>query len=149
MTGAVVVLPEVGLAELGLRGQDVNQPLTGLGITLIPSMLSGIAIGLVLGVVLLAVAVRRGRSQDPPNLEAVRPMLPTTRRGRWGWAGVSVTAGITEEILYRGLLILVVTALAPDLPPAFSSSASRCSSASRTGTRGAPGCCRPGWPARC
>lgn len=117
VAGAVLVLPEVGLAELGLRGQDLNRPLTGLGISLSPSMLSGLAIGLVLGVVLLAVAVRRGQSQDPPNLEAVRPMLPTTRRGRWGWAGVSVTAGITEEILYRGLLVLVVTALAPDVPP--------------------------------
>ncbi|OUC97158.1 CPBP family intramembrane glutamic endopeptidase [Streptosporangium minutum] len=45
--------------------------------------------------------------QTAPGRQAVSHLLPRTSAERWYAAGLSVTAGITEEIVYRGLLIAV------------------------------------------
>lgn len=42
-----------------------------------------------------------------PGQNAVAHLMPRTNTERWYAAGLSVTAGITEEIVYRGLLIAV------------------------------------------
>lgn len=44
-------------------------------------------------------------------------MLPTTARGRRGWAALSVTAGVTEEVTYRGLVLLTLALLLPTADP--------------------------------
>ncbi|GAA4594612.1 hypothetical protein GCM10023194_62010 [Planotetraspora phitsanulokensis] len=44
-----------------------------------------------------------------PGQQAVAHLLPRTATERWYAAGLSVTAGVTEEIVYRGLLIAVGT----------------------------------------
>lgn len=43
-------------------------------------------------------------------------MLPTGRQDRRAWLLLSLTAGITEEIMYRGLLLLAVALMLPAAP---------------------------------
>lgn len=56
---------------------------------------------------------RRSLNQVPVRL---RPMLPVTSGERKVWVLVCVTAGITEEILYRGYLFFALGLLFPFLP---------------------------------
>lgn len=113
----VALLPGVGLADLGLRFDGVaDLRLAGSDVD---SVFRGIGFGVVAVALLVLLAGRRARSSAAraaaPN-PAVQAMLPRSRRGRWWWAGLSVTAGITEEIVYRGLLLLALAAVAPGLP---------------------------------
>jgi membrane protease YdiL (CAAX protease family) len=43
-------------------------------------------------------------------------MASTTPTARRGWAGLSLSAGVTEELTYRGLLVLALSLAVPDLP---------------------------------
>ncbi len=71
-------------------------------------------LGTVFGALALALHERRRRNL-PELLRAVSVILPRTRRERNGWALVSVTAGVCEEIIYRGFLFLYLGALWPGL----------------------------------
>lgn len=48
---------------------------------------------------------------------ATKTLAPTTRRERRLWPAVSLTAGVTEELLYRGLFVVHLHALVPALRP--------------------------------
>ncbi|GAA2728980.1 CPBP family intramembrane glutamic endopeptidase [Cellulomonas aerilata] len=138
----VTALPDVGLAALGLRAPD----LAGLGTSVwrgtssavdvppgdVLETAAGMLVGLLLGTavvvaVLRLVARARSRSAQAPRAgsggiplagsAALTPMLPTTPRGRRGWAALSVTAGVTEEITYRGLVLLTLALLLPTADP--------------------------------
>lgn len=113
----VAALPGVGPADLGLRLPELGPLLDRLGSTDLTAMLvTGMAAGAALGAV-LALVLRAG-TDAVPAASALAPMLPRTRRGRRAWAGLSVTAGITEEVVYRGLLVLTVALLLPGAHPA-------------------------------
>lgn len=119
----VTVLPGVDAADLGLRSPDLDPLLAlrgggGVGEGALAGLLTGVVVGVLVVAVSGLVMARRGRRLPMPGNDAVQAMLPTSARGRCAWAGLSVTAGITEEITYRGLLVLVITTLAPDLPVA-------------------------------
>jgi membrane protease YdiL (CAAX protease family) len=49
--------------------------------------------------------------------EATKVLAPTDRRERRLWPLVAVTAGVTEELLYRGLFVLHLHALVPSWRP--------------------------------
>jgi membrane protease YdiL (CAAX protease family) len=49
--------------------------------------------------------------------DATKTLAPTTPRERRLWPAVSLTAGVTEELLYRGLFVLHLHALVPSLRP--------------------------------
>jgi membrane protease YdiL (CAAX protease family) len=55
----------------------------------------------------LAVAATRpaGRVAMARMARGFLALLPTSRRERWAFAGVAVTAGVTEEVLYRLFLL--------------------------------------------
>jgi len=84
--------------------------------------LTGGLVGVVAGLaIIVAILVRQGAlsPDDPAALERVRErtrhlarMLPTTRTERSWFFGLAVTAGICEEILYRGYLIWYLIAWA-------------------------------------
>lgn len=65
-----------------------------------------IVVVLLIATPLRIVRQRRLRGGNP-NRPATRaaPMLPATARERWLATAVSITAGVTEEITYRGLFI--------------------------------------------
>ena len=80
----------------------------------LPSVLQGVALGLLAVVVLRWDRRRRpGRSLLDALLRPVAALLPRTRRERWAYAGVAVTAGVTEEVLYRGWLVWFLALAAP------------------------------------
>lgn len=80
----------------------------------LPSVLQGVAVG-ALAVVALRYDRRRrpGRSLLEALLRPMRGLLPTSRPERWGFAAVAVTAGLTEELLYRGWLPWFLVLAAP------------------------------------
>jgi membrane protease YdiL (CAAX protease family) len=126
----VAALPGVGVASLGLRGADLagigssvwreTAPTSaGDGLETLAGVLTGLLVGTVVLVVLARLVARRtgGRSAPIAGAAAVMPMLPTTSRGRWGWSALALTAGVTEEITFRGLVLLTVAVLLPDADP--------------------------------
>jgi len=122
LTGAVAIalvlaLPGVGVADLGLRLPDLGGLVQGGDEAL--AMVLGAAIGLALSAAALTVVLRRSSARPRPVLAAVDVMLPTTPAARRGWAGLAVSAGVTEEITYRGLVVLALALGLPSLGHAW------------------------------
>ncbi|MEV5824353.1 CPBP family intramembrane glutamic endopeptidase [Spirillospora sp. NPDC052242] len=89
--GVLAVSPGVAPSDLGLR------------LPADPSTTLGMIAGAAFAVTLIALATRlRGGAPAQPALSAMHPRTP----GERGWAlAMAVTAGVCEEIVYRGLLI--------------------------------------------
>ncbi|MGI8691688.1 MAG: CPBP family intramembrane glutamic endopeptidase [Geodermatophilaceae bacterium] len=112
VAGVVLLAPSVGWSELGLRLPEDR-----------PNIAAVIVAGLVLVFLVVStravrVSVRRGvdttavAAAAPPSVTALVPRSPVERR----WFGlVAVTAGICEELLYRGFLLSVLLAVVPDI----------------------------------
>lgn len=133
--GFIALVPGVDLRSIGFAWPDLSGLIAlissggfaggaALGIT----VFLGVALvaGLVAGAIgarrravvapdspLRAVAEPRSLPAAPVNAY-VEPMLPTGRVDRRAWIVLSVTSGVTEEIMYRGLLLLVLSMLLPD-----------------------------------
>ncbi|WP_426594837.1 CPBP family intramembrane glutamic endopeptidase [Cellulomonas sp. McL0617] len=100
----VVVLPGVSLRELGLR-LPVLARSPGADSAL--AILLGAAIGL--AVVAIAALVLRRRLPGVRRTPApAHPMHPVSSADRRGWAWLSLSAGVTEEVTYRGLVVLAL-----------------------------------------
>lgn len=91
---------------------------------------AGLAIGVLCaaagGVVLgLCIARRRrddaaaGKPSRAPRSTPVMAMLPRTRAERGGWVALAITAGITEEIIWRGFGLGALFLLLPHAQPAL------------------------------
>jgi membrane protease YdiL (CAAX protease family) len=93
---AVLLSPEVEWSHLGLHG-DVDW-----------GTLAGILVGFGIAALTFTLIARRKSIPASPTLA---PMLPRTAGERWCAAGTSVTAGVCEEIVFRGLLIAVGVSL--------------------------------------
>ncbi|MEU1736898.1 CPBP family intramembrane glutamic endopeptidase [Streptosporangium sp. NPDC020145] len=102
----VAIEPNLDLADIGLV---INRP---------PDTTLGMVVGAVFTMTVVSIArgwaAARGvktskAAQAALQQKAVSHLLPRTRTERWYAAGLSVTAGITEEIVFRGLLIAVGT----------------------------------------
>jgi len=95
----VVVEPDLTLREIGVAWPQLPG---GVALPIAVGAFVGVAGGIVAGLVI----ARRGATSSaaaPP--EHIAFMLPATSRER-GWAaGVAVTAGITEEVVFRGLFL--------------------------------------------
>jgi membrane protease YdiL (CAAX protease family) len=107
---AVVALaPGVGAASVGVRTPDGG---VGLGLT----------VGATLGAgVLLALTARQVARAEPGHHyplggEGVLAMLPRTPVERRLFTMVSITAGVCEELVFRGFLIALLAALVPAAP---------------------------------
>lgn len=141
----VAALPGVGLGSLGLRAPDLaglgtraadgapaGSASAGDALATGAGLLVGAVLALLAGVVLVrvlarvtsrvstrsaATAARTDRTLPLAGAAALTPMLPTTPRGRRGWAALSVAAGVTEEVTYRGLLVLTLALVLPGADP--------------------------------
>lgn len=67
----------------------------------------------------LMLKTARGRASLQQMLAPVSALLPETARERWAYAGVALTAGICEELLYRSFLIYYLTARGLTQPAAI------------------------------
>lgn len=109
--------------RLGLRLPDwPHLPAVGHGA--LGGLIVGAVIAAIGGALISALARRRtpasgrrpafGARRNP----ALAPMLPRTPSERWGWAALSITAGVTEEVIWRGFGLALLFALLPGVHPA-------------------------------
>lgn len=75
--------------------------------------LVGAAVGAVLGVLIAQRRISQGRRL--PGLRRLGPLMPRTMTDRRYWALISLGAGTSEELLFRGVLPSLLIALAPSL----------------------------------
>ena len=71
------------------------------------------AIAVPLGLVVSTIAIRR-RGVEPRVAEEFAVLIPRTKHEQRWFAAVAVTAGITEEISYRALPLLMLIDVLPD-----------------------------------
>jgi membrane protease YdiL (CAAX protease family) len=113
----VLVEWPLAAAVLAMVALDPGIDAAGLGLVWPSGDRTGTVAGMVAaasaGAVIGAVVVRRAaaKGQTVPGTEAVEAKLPRTRRERWWALAVAVTAGVCEELLYRGFLIALFAAL--------------------------------------
>ena len=109
VVAVLVVAPRVGGAELGLRWPDRVSVATGV-----------VVLAILLVTVASVRALRGGAIRDAGSesaaLRSVGSLLPRSASERRLFGAVAVTAGIAEEVVYRGFGIAVLAALAPALP---------------------------------
>lgn len=81
-------------------------------------MMLSVAIGMVLGIVMSR--RKRSSSSDPVRKDKRNPevmyMLPRNAGERRAFAALSITAGITEEIVWRGFGLALLVAMFPHAP---------------------------------
>ncbi|HZB50184.1 MAG TPA: CPBP family intramembrane glutamic endopeptidase [Mycobacteriales bacterium] len=98
--------PGLDLGDLGMRWPRASA-YTAVG-----------AVGLLLSLVLLVGLRRRvDRGVEVVAPAEVSALMPGTAAERRAFAGLAVTAGVCEEVLFRGVLLAVAAALAPGLDP--------------------------------
>jgi uncharacterized protein len=102
----VAAAPGLDLGDIGVRWPR-RSAYTAVG-----------AVGLLLSVGLL-VGLRRRVDRGTPVVAPVEvsALVPRTAAERRAFAGLAATAGVCEEVLYRGVLLAVAVALAPGLTP--------------------------------
>lgn len=106
-----IALPGVGLARLGLRWSAMP---TGGGTATILCLLLGVLGLMVAGSVLgILQAQKKSMASTSAGHDKVAPMLPRGRRERGYWALLALSAGICEEIVWRGFLLAALVALFP------------------------------------
>jgi membrane protease YdiL (CAAX protease family) len=113
----VAILPAVSPTDLGLHPPDLSRLAPGGDEATAVGLVAGLAIAIVVGLLISTLAMRiiaRRRGHTGSSLPAsVEPMLPVGRRDRRAWIALSVAAGITEEVTYRGLALLAVATAVP------------------------------------
>jgi len=103
------VAPGVSWAELGLRWPDRV------------SVVTAVVVVLILLVAVVSVRALRGgalREAGPESaaLRSVGSLLPRSDSERRLFGAVALTAGVAEEVVYRGFGIAVLAAFGPSLP---------------------------------
>lgn len=115
-TVAIFLMGGISLRLLGLYNPH--------GFIMPPGLMGGITIGICVGlivVVLLNILTsghrQQKRTQRPVRVGDFHALLPQTPKERLMFALVAVTAGICEEILFRGLPVYVLDHQFPNLGP--------------------------------
>lgn len=94
----------VALALWAGRSNEIALPITPTS-----SMEAWLAAGALLAVALAALVVG-WRISGEERRERLRMLVPFSRNEKLAWTGVSLTAGIAEEVIYRGVLFGLVFA---------------------------------------
>jgi len=120
----------LAVAALGFDWSKLNPKLLGLGeLGLIQSLANGsdaahgAAVGVIVGVaagtvgmIAMRLRAKKRGADGAPGVNAAQPwwrkllpdfsaLLPSTAQERWLWALVAISAGICEEVLFRGWLL--------------------------------------------
>lgn len=97
------VEPGLALGDIGLAWPQLP---AGIAVAVAAGAFGGIAVGVRVGVV----TARRGATPTPAP-EVISFMLPVTKAERRWAAGVAITAGIAEELVFRGLFLALAIGL--------------------------------------
>jgi membrane protease YdiL (CAAX protease family) len=113
--GAAILLIRPKAAAIGFATGVSSKSLTSTAHWIVNGVLG---VELLIAVVVQGLLVYRGKLRR--ILRAVAPLIPSNRPERIHWFGLSVGAGVSEELLYRGVLPVALTALIPGLSPGSS-----------------------------
>lgn len=80
------------------------------------AILGGVSLGTVLSMILMR-RIPKGRKAGQKAFDQAAALLPVTPRERWVYAAVAVSAGICEEILFRGYLMFYLGRYLPGVYP--------------------------------
>lgn len=106
----------VGCFVLGVRHGGL--PAVGLG-PVRPGPLVAWAVALTLGGLVLMVVFRQvAVALGLREAQVLQDLLPRTRRERWAFGGLSLMAGLGEEMAYRGYALTALAAVVGSLPAA-------------------------------
>lgn len=112
VTGIYVIVVSVGGETWRDAGISWDEPLRAL--------LASVA-GLAGALVLLGATAAAFNKMRPDDVrrasDATKVLAPGSARERALWPFVALTAGVTEELVYRGLFVLHLHALVPSLRP--------------------------------
>ena len=107
-------------AQLGLRMPQLARAFSG---SFLPGFLAGASLALVIGLVTgIVLARNRKKGSEAPAATPAGPspeimkMLPRTPREQRWFAALAVTAGVTEEVVWRGVLMAMLLAVFPAMP---------------------------------
>lgn len=115
--GAVAVVVAVSPGGVGLGRLGLNLPRLGGSDAWLFGIGLGAAVGIAVVVVVSTIAIwRLDRPIPVVGGDRVRVMVPTRPVERVWFLGLSLAAGVCEELLYRGLLLALLAALLPGLP---------------------------------
>ncbi|QPQ28829.1 CPBP family intramembrane glutamic endopeptidase [Lysinibacillus sp. JNUCC 51] len=117
----LVAFTDLTLQQIGLKIPRINTEVLGTWFTYL-----GLGIGILyLSFVLYYIfgyffsdkikSQLTKKKSDEWEKSEVSPIFPITKKEKKLWGYVSITAGITEEIIYRGFSIFAFTYLFPDL----------------------------------
>jgi membrane protease YdiL (CAAX protease family) len=113
----VVVMSGFKLRHIGLK--PINLATSGMSNWVIYSVFLIYILYLsynLYSIIILAIS-HESRTESIHQIpQRMRPMLPVTKKERQMWVFVSITAGITEEIQYRGYLFFAFSLLFPSIP---------------------------------
>lgn len=114
--------PGFGLARLGIAWPQWSRlSAAAAGSAFVKGILIGTLLLIVLSIVAGMIALNRMRRERGATAaaavnDAVAALLPRTRCARRGYGWLSLSAGVTEEIVQRGFLLAALVALLPPLP---------------------------------
>lgn len=117
----LVGITDLTLKQIGLAIPKINTEVLGSWVTYI-----GLGIGLLYLILVLYYIIGYKfsdkikqellkKKEEELEKSEVSPILPITKKEKKLWTYVSLTAGVTEEIIYRGFLIFGVGYLFPNL----------------------------------
>ena len=107
----VIVIEWIWVATVAVVLTTRPDPLTAIGLVpmAMSPLVSGMVVGMLIGLILSTVAfawnpgLRAGIQRQAAGVSA---LVPATTGERWLFVGVSLTAGVCEEIVFRGFLRL-------------------------------------------
>ncbi|MCX7747459.1 MAG: CPBP family intramembrane metalloprotease [Clostridia bacterium] len=108
--------------NLGIRLPDINYSQFHKGFVYSIILMAGLLVATILYQVIAIKFSSKYREKYYEKLskmdlpDSFKCMFPTTRKEKHAWTLVSLSAGITEEILYRGFLIYLLGSFFPGLP---------------------------------
>lgn len=111
----------LSLKDIGLNGLSFNNETLGSFATWFALGFGIIQCLLIVGHIIAAKFSKEVRDkitweqQKAFRNSPFREILPVSKKDKKVWTYVSLTAGVTEEIIYRGFLLFALTSLFPDL----------------------------------
>lgn len=110
VVGLILLTGGLPLSEVGLGWESPPPVVVGFVVA--------VGFGMLIPIVVLWLKSRRSRGPDTgepfrETLEPVSALLPHTRKERWLFAALAVTAGVCEEVLFRGFLLFYLQEVFP------------------------------------
>ena len=99
----------ISLEEIGFRKISFNY---GFWFNVVTLVASGLFLAYVLSGI-ISLFLKKETAEMPSS---VMKYLPRTKKEKWLFSCVALSAGVCEEIIFRGFLLFLIIAIFPDMP---------------------------------